>query len=145
MSRGLENIVGAVLLVAIVCSMALLIYITLTRYQSSLVSTLRHTFPTVNFVITAVRYYKENGAIKAIEVYVLNTGKVPVKIVYAEILNATSGELYDNCFRSLNLVVQPEKYKSFEIVCETALESGAYVVKVYSDTGQCRTYEVYVS
>ena len=142
MSRGLENIVGAVLLIAIVCSMALLIYITLTRYQSSLVSSLRHTFPMVNFAITAVKYYKSNGTMR---VYVLNTGKVPVKIVYAEILNATSGELYDNCFRTLNLVIEPEKCESFEVICKTSFETGTYIVKVYSDSGQTRTYEVYIS
>ncbi len=138
MRRGLENIVGAVLLIAIVCSMALLLYATLARYQNSLIFSLKRSFNNVNFEIVAVKY-NSTGVV----VYVLNSGKLPVKLIYAELLNATTETLYDNCEKVLNIVIKPGEQQSFSIKC--SLISGSYIVKVFSSTGQYRIYEVYVS
>ncbi len=138
--RGLENIVGAVLLLAIVGVLIPIIYMYLAPLVSGSVSEAARLTPLKSFIITAVNY--SSGKVY---VYVLNTGTVPVTLIEGLVLNITNPDTYTVvCNSTFYIVVPPHNSTVIPISC-TLSEKNSYEIIIYSWNGFRAKYVYYYS
>jgi len=85
--KGIEAIVGAVLLIVITVVAAVLLYLWFTGYLTGTASKAPQINTVQQFIVTGASI-TSSGTVTA---YVENTGNVPVTIVQANVLNAENG------------------------------------------------------
>ena len=86
--RGIEAIVGAVLLIVITVVAAVLLYLWFTGYLTGTASKAPQINTVQQFIVTGASI--SSGTVTA---YVENTGNVPVTIVQANVLNPQNGQV----------------------------------------------------
>jgi len=86
--RGIEAIVGAVLLIVITVVAAVLLYLWFTGYLTGTASKAPQINTVQQFIVTGASI---TGS--SVTAYVENTGNVPVTIVQANVLNVTNGQV----------------------------------------------------
>jgi len=86
--RGIEAIVGAVLLIVITVVAAVLLYLWFTGYLTGTASKAPQINTVQQFIVTGASI--SSGSVTA---YVENTGNVPVTIVQANVLNPQNGQV----------------------------------------------------
>ena len=87
--RGIEAIVGAVLLIVITVVAAVLLYLWFTGYLTGTASKAPQINTVQQFIVTGASI-SSSGSVTA---YVENTGNVPVTIVQANVLNPQNGQV----------------------------------------------------
>jgi len=87
--RGIEAIVGAVLLIVITVVAAVLLYLWFTGYLTGTASKVPQINTVQQFIVTGASI-SSSGSVTA---YVENTGNVPVTIVQANVLNPQNGQV----------------------------------------------------
>jgi len=87
--RGIEAIVGAVLLIVITVVAAVLLYLWFTGYLTGTASKAPQINTIQQFIVTGASI-SSSGSVTA---YVENTGNVPVTIVQANVLNPQNGQV----------------------------------------------------
>ena len=87
--RGIEAIVGAVLLIVITVVAAVLLYLWFTGYLTGTASKVPQINTVQQFIVTGASI-SSGGSVTA---YVENTGNVPVNIVQANVLNPQNGQV----------------------------------------------------
>ncbi|GGP22495.1 hypothetical protein GCM10007981_18790 [Thermocladium modestius] len=85
--KGIEAIVGAVLLIVITVVAAVLLYLWFTGYLTGTASKAPQINTVQQFIVTGASI-SSSGQVTA---YVENTGNVPVTIAQANVLNSTNG------------------------------------------------------
>jgi len=88
--RGIEAIVGAVLLIVITVVAAVLLYLWFTGYLTGTASKAPQINTVQQFIVTGASISSSTGLVTA---YVENTGNVPVTIVQANVLNPQNGQV----------------------------------------------------
>ncbi|MGC8596801.1 MAG: archaellin/type IV pilin N-terminal domain-containing protein [Thermocladium sp.] len=88
--RGIEAIVGAVLLIVITVVAAVLLYLWFTGYLTGTASKVPQINTVQQFIVTGASITSSTGAVTA---YVENTGNVPVTIVQANVLDPQTGRV----------------------------------------------------
>ena len=90
--RGIEAIVGAVLLIVITVVAAVLLYLWFTGYLTGTASKAPQINTVQQFIVTGASISTSTtGA--TVTAYVENTGNVPVTIVQANVLNPQNGQV----------------------------------------------------
>jgi len=88
--RGIEAIVGAVLLIVITVVAAVLLYLWFTGYLTGTASKVPQINTVQQFIVTGASISSSTGSVTA---YVENTGNVPVTIEQANVLNPQNGQV----------------------------------------------------
>ena len=88
--RGIEAIVGAVLLIVITVVAAVLLYLWFTGYLTGTASKAPQINTVQQFIVTGASISSSTGSVTA---YVENTGNVPVTIEQANVLNPQNGQV----------------------------------------------------
>ena len=88
--RGIEAIVGAVLLIVITVVAAVLLYLWFTGYLTGTASKAPQINTIQQFIVTGASISSSTGSVTA---YVENTGNVPVAIEQANVLNPQNGQV----------------------------------------------------
>ncbi len=141
--RGLENVVGAVLLLAIVGILIPIVYMYLSSMVTGSVAESVRFSAIRSFKIIAINY---TSTTRILTVYILNTGRVPVKIVEIDVLQIVSpGVTILRCEEAnLNLDIQAQSSAAIP-VSNCTLSKGSYKVVAYSWSGFMATYTFYYS
>ncbi|NPA23488.1 MAG: hypothetical protein GXO23_04245 [Crenarchaeota archaeon] len=143
--KGLENVVGAVLLLAIVGAIIPIVYMYISSTVSGSVSSASRFSAAESFVITAVNYSSATGTLS---IYILNTGNVPVNITDVKVVRiiAPSVTTIVTCTPStvLPVTVYPEHSVEIDLQC-TLVKGSSYKVLVYSWSGFEASYVFYYS
>ncbi len=143
--RGLENVVGAVLLLAIVGALIPIVYMYISSTVTSSVAAASKYTAIKSFIITAVNY---SAISDTLSIYVLDTGNVPINITQVEVLKILAPSVTEivSCTpqTSLPVTIYPEHVAVIYLSCKLSRES-SYEVIVYSWTGFEASYVFYYS
>jgi len=90
--RGIEAIVGAVLLIVITVVAAVLLYLWFTGYLTGTSSKVPQINTVQQFIVTGASISSSTNGY-TVTAYVENTGNVPVTIVQANVLNPENGQV----------------------------------------------------
>ena len=90
--RGIEAIVGAVLLIVITVVAAVLLYLWFTGYLTGTASKVPQINTVQQFIVTGASISPSTNGY-TVTAYVENTGNVPVTIVQANVLNPQNGQV----------------------------------------------------
>jgi len=93
--RGIEAIVGAVLLIVITVVAAVLLYLWFTGYLTGTASKAPQINTVQQFIVTgaSISHSTTTTGAYTVTAYVENTGNVPVTIVQANVLNPQNGQV----------------------------------------------------
>jgi len=91
--RGIEAIVGAVLLIVITVVAAVLLYLWFTGYLTGTASKAPQINTVQQFIVTGASISPSTTGAYIVTAYVENTGNVPVTIVQANVLNPQNGQV----------------------------------------------------
>jgi len=91
--RGIEAIVGAVLLIVITVVAAVLLYLWFTGYLTGTASKAPQINTVQQFIVTGASISPSTTGAYTVTAYVENTGNVPVTIVQANVLNPQNGQV----------------------------------------------------
>ncbi|NPA69865.1 MAG: hypothetical protein GXO26_03585 [Crenarchaeota archaeon] len=140
---GLENVVGAVLLLALVGALIPIVYMYLSSVVSSSVSAATKYSAIKSFIITAVNY---SSSTDTLAIYVLNTGEVPINITDVKVLRVAAPSITElvSCtpITQLPVTVTPEHSVEIDLKC-VLIKSNSYQVIVYSWSGFEASYTFY--
>ncbi|NPA99971.1 MAG: hypothetical protein GXO10_01210 [Crenarchaeota archaeon] len=140
---GLENVVGAVLLLALVGALIPIVYMYLSSVVSGSVSSASKYTAIRSFIITAVNY---SSTTDTLSVYVLNTGDVPVNITEVKVLRIPAPSITEvvSCtpITQLPVTVAPEHSVRIDLKC-VLIKENSYQVIVYSWSGFEASYTFY--
>jgi len=130
---GLENIVGAVLLITVVTACAFILYYWLSVYVQVASKSIYEQAVIEHIEIVSLNITETATGEYNVTAFVLNAGKFPVEILAISVDNAVSGTLADQCIRNVYVVIEPGETKPVSLIC--SLTKGTYEVSVMSSRG----------